>query len=241
VPESFKVIRHVRPKFSCGRCETVIEAPAPSRPIPRSYAGPGLLAHVLVAKYCDHTPLNRQSEIYARDGVGLDRSTLAAGSALQPRCSHPWSTRCVLMCSRPAGFMPTTPPYRYSRRATENEDGTALDLCPRWPSLCRCCSACGLVRLLARPPRRTPADPFQGKLQADAYAGFHPLYEREGSSKPHAGRIRGASSTTSSPPPRRLPLPRPSGASACCTPSRDRYAEAHQRFDTQSDKHVPGL
>ena len=49
----------------------------PSRPIPRSYAGPGLLAHVLVAKYCDHTPLNRQSEIYARDGVDLDRSTLA--------------------------------------------------------------------------------------------------------------------------------------------------------------------
>ncbi len=77
VSESFKVIRHVRPKFSCGRCETVVEAPAPSRPIPRSYAGPGLLAHVLVAKYCDHTPLNRQSEIYARDGVDLDRSTLA--------------------------------------------------------------------------------------------------------------------------------------------------------------------
>ena len=67
VPESFEVIRHVRPKFSCSRCETVVEAPAPSRPIARSYAGPGLLAHVLVAKYCDHTPLNRQSEIYARE------------------------------------------------------------------------------------------------------------------------------------------------------------------------------
>jgi transposase len=77
VPESFKVIRHVRPKVSCGRCERVVEAPAPSRPIARSYAGPGLLAHVLVAKYCDHTPLNRQSEIYAREGVDLDRSTLA--------------------------------------------------------------------------------------------------------------------------------------------------------------------
>ena len=77
VPESFKVIRHVRPKFSCGSCETVVEAAAPSRPIPRSYAGPRLLAHVLVAKYCDHTPLYRQSEIYARDSVDLDRSTLA--------------------------------------------------------------------------------------------------------------------------------------------------------------------
>jgi transposase len=86
VPESFKVIRHVRPKFSCGRCERVIEASAPSRPIPRSYAGPGLLAHVLVAKFSDHIPLHRQSEIYAREGVDLDRSTLAgwvgASSAL---------------------------------------------------------------------------------------------------------------------------------------------------------------
>ena len=57
--------------------ERVVQAPAPSKPIARSYAGPGLLAHVLVAKYCDHTPLNRQSEIYAREGVDLDRSTLA--------------------------------------------------------------------------------------------------------------------------------------------------------------------
>lgn len=61
----------------CKRCETVVEAPAPSRSIPRSYAGPGLLAHVLVTKYCDHVPLNRQSEIHAREGVDLDRSTLA--------------------------------------------------------------------------------------------------------------------------------------------------------------------
>jgi transposase len=57
VPEHWKVHRHVRPKYSCGRCETVVQANAPSRPIERSYAGPGLLAHVLVSKYCDHLPL----------------------------------------------------------------------------------------------------------------------------------------------------------------------------------------
>jgi transposase len=61
VPESFRVIRHVRPKFSCGQCETVVEAPAPSRPIARGLAGPGLLAHVLVSKYADHCPLYRQT------------------------------------------------------------------------------------------------------------------------------------------------------------------------------------
>ena len=77
IPANFKVIRHVRPKFACNQCEHVVEAPAPSRVIDRGLAGPGLLAHVLVAKYADHCPLYRQAEIYAREGVDLDRSTLA--------------------------------------------------------------------------------------------------------------------------------------------------------------------
>ncbi len=77
VPASFRVVRHVRPKFSCRQCETITQAPAPSLPIRRGRAGPGLLAHVLVAKFCDHLPLYRQSEIYAREGVELERSTLA--------------------------------------------------------------------------------------------------------------------------------------------------------------------
>lgn len=77
VPASFRVIRHVRPKLSCARCEKVVQSTAPSRPIDRGLAGPGLLAHVLVAKYADHLPLYRQVGIYAREGVELDRSTLA--------------------------------------------------------------------------------------------------------------------------------------------------------------------
>jgi transposase len=77
VPASFRVVRHVRPKFSCRQCETITQAPAPSLPIRRGRAGPGLLAHVLVAKFCDHLPLYRQSEIYAREGVDVERSTLA--------------------------------------------------------------------------------------------------------------------------------------------------------------------
>ena len=77
VPSSFKVIHHVRPKLSCRACETIVQPPMPSLPIERGRPGPGLLAHVLVAKYCDHTPLHRQAGIYAREGVELDRSTLA--------------------------------------------------------------------------------------------------------------------------------------------------------------------
>ncbi len=77
VAEHFKVIRQVRPKLACACCDKIVQAEAASRPIARGIAGPGLLAHVLVSKYCDHLPLYRQSEIYARDGVELDRSTMA--------------------------------------------------------------------------------------------------------------------------------------------------------------------
>jgi transposase len=77
VPGSFRVTRHVRPKMSCRCCESITQPPVPSLPINRGLAGPGLLAHVLAGKFCDHLPLHRQAEIYARDGIDLDRSTLA--------------------------------------------------------------------------------------------------------------------------------------------------------------------
>ena len=77
VPARFRVIQHVRPKLACPHCEHIVQMPAPSRPIARGLAGPGLLAHVLVSKYADHLPLYRQAQIYAREGVELERSTLA--------------------------------------------------------------------------------------------------------------------------------------------------------------------
>ena len=77
VPSHFKVVVHVRPKLSCRDCETITQPSMPSLPIERGRPGPGLIAHVLVSKYCDHLPLNRQSDIHGREGVSLDRSTLA--------------------------------------------------------------------------------------------------------------------------------------------------------------------
>jgi transposase len=76
VPGHFQVIRHVRPKYACTACDTITQAPAPTMPIPRGRATPATLAHLLASKYCDHLPLYRQSEIYAREGLELDRSTL---------------------------------------------------------------------------------------------------------------------------------------------------------------------
>jgi transposase len=75
-PGSFHVVRHVRPRLACTGCKTITQAAAPSRPVQRGMAGPGLLAHVLVGKYADSLPLYRQCQIYAREGVMLERSTL---------------------------------------------------------------------------------------------------------------------------------------------------------------------
>src|SRR5215207_9316665 len=77
IPRQWKVIQHVREKHSCRSCEKITQPPAPSHPIARGRAGPGLLAHVLFAKYGLHLPLNRQSEVYQREGIDLDVSTLA--------------------------------------------------------------------------------------------------------------------------------------------------------------------
>ena len=77
IPGRFVVKRIVRPRLACRGCERFHQAPLQPRPIERGRPGPGLLAHVLVSKYCDHLPLYRQSRIFAREGIDLDRSTLA--------------------------------------------------------------------------------------------------------------------------------------------------------------------
>ena len=77
VPGRFVVNRIVRPRMACSCCEKIVQAPLPSRPIERGRPGPGLLAHVLVSKYADHSPLYSQSQIFEREGIDLDRSTLA--------------------------------------------------------------------------------------------------------------------------------------------------------------------
>ena len=77
VPAQWKVVVHVREKFACRKCDTIVQAPAPSHPISRGRAGPQLLAEIVFGKYRAHLPLNRQSDIYANEGVDLDVSTMA--------------------------------------------------------------------------------------------------------------------------------------------------------------------
>ena len=77
VPRQWFVTEHVREKFSCRSCETITQPPAPFHAIARGFAGPSLLAMMLVEKYANHQPLNRQSEQYAREGIELSVSTMA--------------------------------------------------------------------------------------------------------------------------------------------------------------------
>jgi transposase len=181
VPESFKVIRHVRPKLNCTKCNVIVEASAPSRPIERGLAGPGLLAHVLVSKYADHCPLYRQSEIYARQGVDLDRSTLAdwvgAASHLvtplvdQVRKHVLAATKLhaddtpVPVLAPGMGRTKTARIWTYVR----DDRPTGDDALPAvW-------FAYSEDRKGEHPKRHLSN--FTGILQADAYAGFHHLYE----------------------------------------------------------------
>lgn len=179
-PAQFRVIRHVRPRFACRACESIHQAPMPSLPIERGRPGPGLLAHVLVAKYCDHQPLYRQSAIYARSGVELDRSTLAdwVGRAtwlLQPLAdrlaAHVFAGIKVHADDTP---VPVLDPGRGRTKTGRlwvyvRDDRPCADTSP--PS----------AAFFYSPDRKGehPAghlQSFHGFLQADAYAGFDRLY-----------------------------------------------------------------
>jgi transposase len=180
VPASFRVVRVVRPKLACGRCDAIVQAPAPGRPIARGLAGPGLLAHVLTAKYADHLPLYRQAEIYAREGVSLERSTLADWVGGCSRLLGPLveSLRRYVMAADKLHADDTPVPvlapgdgktktgrlWAYAR-----DDRPAGGAAP--PAVWFTYSP---DRKSEHPARHLAG--FTGTLQADGYAGFHPLY-----------------------------------------------------------------
>ncbi|HAH64508.1 MAG TPA: IS66 family transposase [Rhizobiales bacterium] len=180
VPGYFKVIRHVRPKLACGHCSRIVQRPAPSRPIARGMAAPGLLAQIIVAKYADHCPLYRQQGIYRRSGVELDRATLAAWVGETARLLEPLVNvlgRYVLAAEKVHADDTPVPVLDPGRGKTKTgrlwtyvrDDRPAASRDP--PAVWYRYS-----------PNRKGEHPqthlrhFRGILQADAYAGFGPLY-----------------------------------------------------------------
>lgn len=181
VPARFHVIRHVRPKLACACCERIMQAAAPSRPIDRGLPGPGLLAHVLVSKYADHLPLYRQAGIYAREGVELDRSTLADWVGAAARLLDPLVTALsnhVLAAEKLHADDTPVPVLQPGRGTTKTgrlwtyvrDDRPAGSATP--PAVWFRYSP---DRKGVRPLEHLGA--FTGILQADGYAGFDQLYE----------------------------------------------------------------
>ena len=184
VPARFKVVRHVRPKLSCGGCDRIVQKPAPSRAIDKGLPGPGLLAHMLVAKYADHLPLYRQEAIYARGGVELSRSTLAGWVGAVCRTMAPLGEalrRYVLDAKKLHGddtpvpvLAPGNGKTRTGRLWTYVRDDRPAG------------SAAAPAVWFAYSRDRRGEHPqghlkeFRGTLQADGYAGFNELYESGG-------------------------------------------------------------
>ena len=178
VPRQWKVVQTVREKFACRSCETITQPPAPFYPITRGRAGPNLLAMILTSKFCDHQPLNRQSDAYAREGIDLDVSTLAD-----------WVGACT------ATLAPLVTLIRTHVMGAERIHGDDTTV----PVLARGKTITGRLWAYVRddqpfagtaPPAavffysrdRSGEHPSQhlagyaGILQADAYAGFNNLY-----------------------------------------------------------------
>jgi len=106
VPGEFTVERHIRGKWVCDDCRTLVQAPVSPHVIDKGIPTTGLLVQVLVAKYADHLPLYRQERIFGRAGLPLPRSTLAAWVGPAAYSSSPWWTRygkryCKTPCSMP--------------------------------------------------------------------------------------------------------------------------------------------
>jgi transposase len=178
IPRQWKVIQHVREKFSCRSCEAITQPPAPSHPIARGRAGAGLLAHILFSKYGLHLPLNRQSAVYAREGVDLEVSTLAdwvgaAAATLMPLVDV---IRAHVFAAERIHADDTTVPVlakgktRTGRLWTYVRDDRPFGGCD--PP----------AAIFFYSPDRSARHPEQhlvgyaGLMQADAYAGFNRLY-----------------------------------------------------------------
>src|SRR5438045_566972 len=181
IPRQWKVIQHVREKFTCRDCEKISQAPAPFHVIARGWAGPSLLAMILFEKYGQHQPLNRQAERYAREGVPLSLSTLADQVGA-----------CCAVLSR---LIERIEAHVFAAQRLHGDDTTVPVLARGKTDLGRCWVYVRDDRPFSGPappaamfyysrdrsgahPVRHLAD-YAGILQADAYSGYNKLYEAD--------------------------------------------------------------
>ena len=181
IPRQWKVIQHVREKFTCRDCEKISQAPAPFHVIARGWAGPSLLAMILFEKYGQHQPLNRQAERYAREGVPLSLSTLA--------------DQVGACCAVLAPLIERIEAHVFAAERLHGDDTTVPVLARGKTDLGRCWVYGRDDRPFGGPAPpaamfyysrdRGGAHPvrhlagYAGILQADAYSGYNKLYEAD--------------------------------------------------------------
>lgn len=182
VPARFKVIRHVRPKLSCACCQRIVQVPAPIRPIDRGLPGPGLLAHVAVSKFADALPLYRQAQIYAREGIELERSTLAdwlggVAHLVQPLVD---ALGRYVLCANKLHADDTPVPVLQPGRGVTKTGRLWTYVRDDRPAGSADAPAVWFQYSPDRKGERplTHLKHFTGILQADGYAGFERLYAR---------------------------------------------------------------
>ncbi|MBM1817369.1 IS66 family transposase [Pseudosulfitobacter pseudonitzschiae] len=190
IPGHFVVRRFIRPRMACTCCEAFAQAPLPSRLIERGRPGPGLVSHMLIGKFCDHLPLERQSKMYAREGVDLHRSTLSdwvgrTTALLEPLAEHIGK----LVRAGPALFADDTP-VKLQVRANTTKTKTAR----LWSYVrderpwCGTAPPCAWYQFSVDRKGEHPANHlagYTGTVHADGFAGFNGLFG-EGKAKEQA-------------------------------------------------------
>ncbi|EOZ1473492.1 MULTISPECIES: IS66 family transposase [Enterobacter] len=193
---AFKVIETVRPKLACSRCDVIVQAPLPAKPVEGSRVGSSLLARILVGKYVEHTPLYRQSEIYARHGLTLSRNTMVRWVAMMGNRLRPLYealNQYVLQAGKvhtddtPVRVLePGSGKTRTGRLwvyVRDDRNGGAAEPPAVWFSY-------SADRKGEHPQRHLCG--YRGVLQADAYGAYDALYEsghiREAACMAHARR-----------------------------------------------------
>ena len=229
IPARLKVIRHVRPKYACRLCERVFQAPAAELPIEKGRPGPGLLAHIAVSKYCDGLPLYRQSGILAREGVEIDRTTMAEWMGHVAWWLRPLAALIGGYVMAQSVMWTDDTPIRTLAPGTGK---TRLSRFWCYAVDPRPYQGSGYPAVLYRysPDRkgerpRGHLDGFNGYLHADAFAGYQALYRANGRNRRGlptwlAWRTLGASCSRCSTPRSRRSLKKHCGRSRNSMPSR---------------------
>jgi transposase len=193
IPARLKVIRHVRPKYACRRCEAVFQAPAPELPIENGRPGSGLLAHIAVSKYCDGLPLYRQAGILAREGIDISRAVLAEWVGQVAWWLVPLAGRIGQYVMAQSVIWTDDTPIR-TLAPGKGKTNLSRFWCyavdprpyagPGQPAVLYRYSA---DRKGERP--QTHLDGFRGYLHADAFSGYQALYRPDGRNAPQVQHV----------------------------------------------------